>query len=51
MASTSKTPQQEVSGMTESGLSDEDRERIEQFLKTPAYDRSPELLERDDAEE
>ena len=37
--------------MSEPGLSDEDRERIEQFLDTPAYERDPEQLtpgERDD---
>ncbi len=39
--------------MSEPGLSDEDRERIEQFLETPAYERDPEQLtpgERDDEE-
>ncbi len=39
--------------MSEPGLSDEDRERIEQFLDTPAYERDPEQLtpgERDDEE-
>jgi len=37
--------------VSEPGLSDEDRERIEQFLDTPAYERDPEQLtpgERDD---
>jgi hypothetical protein len=30
--------------MNSPGISDEDRERIEQFLDTPAYERDPEQL-------
>lgn len=39
--------------MSDPGLSEEDRERIEQFLETPAYERDPEQLTpggRDDEE-
>jgi len=36
-------------GMT-TGLSEEDMDRIEQFVQTPAYKRRPELLLPEDAE-
>ena len=32
------------------GLSEEDMDRIEQFVETPAYKRTPELLLPEDAE-
>lgn len=37
--------------MSEPGLSEKDRERIAQFLETPAYERDPEQLAPDEGEE
>ena len=37
--------------MSDVGLSDDDRERIEEFLDAPAYERDPELLLPEDRDE
>ncbi|SNZ18131.1 hypothetical protein SAMN06269185_3258 [Natronoarchaeum philippinense] len=37
--------------MSEPGLSEDDRKRIEQFLERPAYERDPEQLRPGEREE